>query len=453
MEQPSLGTVNSRLVEPIERRNPIEDKVNRFIWDLNKNAETTVLSYGLGVDSTAVLLRWLFEPDTRPCDLSRLIVITSMVGNEWPDTYRDVTKYILPLLREYKVRFVQLARAGHSESDGIVVLDDSTRPEYLYGAGVYTLSTELGNAGTVPQFGGEHRCSLKFKAFVVDSWLEDNVRVPARHAFGYNADEPRRVEKSEAAFKERIAFGYNAEEMSRVVKARKYNTPSRVGFYPLVEWGWGRQTCVDYIRSKLDVLWQKSACFFCPFSHNKQSLPDLVARQLAYPDDVSKALMLEHMSLSLNPRGVLYSNGALIDLIRETDNKRALVSFNQKLTSVPWTVYRVRRIYTKKGKAHRAVETSMEMTREDALAELLTIAGEVEVQRGINYVYQKHRVEQYPCREEYYVTAPMLVPTKTRSGLPNFNARWSALDYEQTSLWGEDATDGDTYADVCSNNA
>lgn len=28
-----------------------------------------VLSYGMGVDSTAVLLRWVHEPETAPCPL------------------------------------------------------------------------------------------------------------------------------------------------------------------------------------------------------------------------------------------------------------------------------------------------------------------------------------------------------------------------------------------------
>jgi hypothetical protein len=34
--------------------------------------ETTVLSYGMGVESTAILLRWCLEEDTR-CDLGRKV--------------------------------------------------------------------------------------------------------------------------------------------------------------------------------------------------------------------------------------------------------------------------------------------------------------------------------------------------------------------------------------------
>ena len=37
----------------------------------------TILSYGMGVESSAILLRWVLSPATRPCPLQDLIVITS----------------------------------------------------------------------------------------------------------------------------------------------------------------------------------------------------------------------------------------------------------------------------------------------------------------------------------------------------------------------------------------
>ena len=40
-----------------------------------------VLSYGLGLDSTAVLLRWLADPSSRDFDLSDLVVITGV--SDW----------------------------------------------------------------------------------------------------------------------------------------------------------------------------------------------------------------------------------------------------------------------------------------------------------------------------------------------------------------------------------
>jgi hypothetical protein len=69
--------------------------------------DRVVLSYGMGVDSTAILLRWLKDPTSRNFDLKDLLVITAMTGDEFASTGTLVTDYILPLLREHGVRFVQ----------------------------------------------------------------------------------------------------------------------------------------------------------------------------------------------------------------------------------------------------------------------------------------------------------------------------------------------------------
>ena len=72
-----------------------------------------------------------------------------------------VERHILPLMRANRIRYVQVARAGLLEADGIVVLDDTREPHKVYLDGAYKLSQELRAAGTVPQFAGEHRCSLQ----------------------------------------------------------------------------------------------------------------------------------------------------------------------------------------------------------------------------------------------------------------------------------------------------
>ncbi len=53
------------------------------------------------------------------------------------------------------------------------------------------------------------------------------------HAFGYGADEPKRVAKSDEAIRARnVAFGFSADELARVVRAAEYDSPNRRGFYP-----------------------------------------------------------------------------------------------------------------------------------------------------------------------------------------------------------------------------
>jgi hypothetical protein len=92
----------------------------------------TILSYGMGVESTAILVRWLEDASVRPCRLDELIVITSHTGEEYADTYRDVETYVLPLLRKHRVRYVQVARAGSSQTNGIgTPWADLSRPTNL----------------------------------------------------------------------------------------------------------------------------------------------------------------------------------------------------------------------------------------------------------------------------------------------------------------------------------
>jgi len=107
---------------------------------------------------------------------------------------------------------------------------------------------------------------MKFKGFVIEEWLSSHYAPLSshRHAFGYNSEEPTRVAKSETALLRRhVAFGLNAEETSMVNKAALYDTQQRIGFYPLVKWGWNRDACLAYIKEKLGVDWLKSCCSFC----------------------------------------------------------------------------------------------------------------------------------------------------------------------------------------------
>jgi hypothetical protein len=404
----------------------------------------------MGVESTAILVRWLKEPASRPCPLDKLIVLTAMTGDEYLDTIRNMEQYILPMLREYGVRFVQVARHGHLEADGITILSDTTQPDRLFAAGDYKLSDELREAGSLPQFaGGTHICSLKFKAFVLETWLRGFEKTcnlvgqsPAiSHAFGYNVDEPKRIAKCIAADRNRLAFGFNVDESKRVVRARQYDTPTKVSIFPLVEWGWTRQDCIDYLQHQLGVTWSRSCCYYCPFNSLKK---EAIERHMAHPEQVAEGLMLEHVSMTLNPRGQLYRDKSLVQITQASGNQTAINLFRQKLEASRFALYRVRRIYNakrgedgrelegEKGQAIRAVEKLELFSDADEAETALTRLAErmglqPETKGFITYVYVQRRVEgTYPTREEYFTAGPALVPTKTRYGLPHFNEQWCA---------------------------
>ena len=391
-----------------------------------------VFSYGMGVESTALLLRLLEEPSCRDFDIGELIVISAQTGDEWEDTGRDVERHILPRLRKHNVRYVQVGRGGHFERDGIFVLDDSRQPQRCMVAGHYKLSDELRAAGTVPQFGGEHRCSLKFKAFVIETWMNENIFDPVRHTFGYNAEEQARVAKSDAAIagRARITFGFNADELTRVNKGKQYDRPDRVGHYPLVEWGWGRARCLAYIKEMIGVEWRKSACVQCPFAAVDGKL---LARQREFPAQTAEAMILERLSLAMNPRGQLFKKQPLYQIVGDSGNVQATVQVALREATTPWALYRVRRMYHGKGKARRCVERLREFASKSAAFESVIERGQQENLRiremhGLSYAYVREREQAYPTKEEYYVAALAVIDAKARHGMENFDARWQKMD-------------------------
>ncbi len=187
-----------------------------------------------------------------------------------------------------------------------------------------------------------HRCSLKFKAFVLETWLRQHQTGSVRHAFGYNVAEPRRVAECQSATGRRIAFGFNREEQTRIERTVRYDSPARESFFPLVEWGWGREDCLAYLKAAFGIVWQKSACVECPFNALKA---DALERQRRHPEQVADAMLLELLSLALNPRGTLYPKESLIQITLVSGDDSTAVAFQALLLGSQWSVYRVRRIY------------------------------------------------------------------------------------------------------------
>ncbi len=372
----------------------------------------TIACYGLGVDSTAILTRWLVEPATRPCAIEDLIVLTAMTGDEYPDTQRDVEEHLLPLLRKHGVRYVQVARAGRFERDGIVVLDDSRSPTKLYREGAWKLSDELRTAGTLPaRRGSQKLCTQKFKGWVLDTWIKGELKGEAfTHVIGFESEETERVERDQG-----------------------YTTLARVASYPLVDWAWNREKCVSYLREQYGITWKKSACVQCPFASLKGS--GCVDRFKADPDSAVKAMQLEALSLMLNPRVGLFSGRTLRQVVEKSGNVEAMKRFEAWFVSQPtWSVYRVRRAYTAPAKASRELTTVFTGGYDDARAHLIaTVTPEADGfdnnvtvdEHGFVRGYARRRVEGvYPSCEEMFVVGPAGIEDKVSR--TTFDKRWAA---------------------------
>lgn len=115
-------------------------------------------------------------------------------------------------------------------------------------------------------------------------------------------------------------------------------------------------------------------------------------------------MRIEHLSLALNPRGTVYKGRSLIQITIEAGNDAAVEVYRKGIESEEWALYRVRRIYSAKGKADRAVEKLhvFESPAETRMA-LKTISARsgvaVEELRGIPYVWHERRSEtDFPTR-------------------------------------------------------
>jgi hypothetical protein len=404
-----------------------------------------VLSYGLGVDSSAALLRFLEDPSSRDFPLDQLLVVTSMTGDEWPRTGKLVEEHILPRLRAAGVRYAQVARGGTRQADGVRVLSDTTEPSRLYLKGAYKLSDELTVAGTVPQVGGTRRCSMKFKGWVIDTYLEHFAPLAVRHAFGFEIGEQRRADDCQRHMPGRLAFGFEIGEQGRARQASEYDTLHRVAEFPLIDWGWDREACSRYIEQITGVPdWPKSACVYCPFAMtSKAGRKSIVVRYDTRPQAAIEALLLEWRALCLNPRGGLIAGERLIDLLAE-QRPEIVEQFKAQLDTVPHSVYEIRRLWRPKRDdplkvhmANRDLRILAHGTRTQCEARVRSL-GDIDRHDGIERVYRLRRGERLPTRESFVVAGPAGAIEKA---LPSFSTWWAQLDHEQLALpQADDAT-------------
>jgi len=391
-----------------------------------------VLSYGLGVDSTALLLRWLEEPDSRDFDLDQLLVATAMTGDEWPRTGELVEEHILPRLREAGLFFAQVARRGPSNTEGAAVLEANDAPQDLHIEGAYTLKEELTAAGTVPQTAGKRLCSLKFKGWPIDTYLRNHAPQATRHAFGYEKTELARAERCANHMRGRLVFGYEKSEHLRARKAQKFDEPRRLAEFPLIEWGWDRHDCQRYIHEVTGVPdWPKSACVYCPFA-----LTSIAGRERTLqrydtsPESAVETLLLEWRALCLNSRAGLIAGNRFMSLIGERRPEIATI-FQERLASEPHALYRVRRLWRPQRKdpekvanASRDLQVLATGTRASC-RERLTEQGPLDAGDGIERVFRLRRGADLPAREHFFVAGPAGARSKA---LPSFDSWWSAAD-------------------------
>ena len=189
-----------------------------------------VVAYGMGVNSTAVLVE-LARREIRP-DL----ILFADTGSEKDETYAYE-----PIIQQWLVaqRFPPMIMVKYRP------FRFKNHPPYS------TLEGNCLTNGTLPSIAfGFHSCSVKWKIVPQDKYVD--AWEPAQAAWAYG-------------MKVRKLIGYDAGKRDRQRYARRQGqTDPKYNFwYPLIEWGIDRAGCVDLITSEGLPVPPKSACYFC----------------------------------------------------------------------------------------------------------------------------------------------------------------------------------------------
>lgn len=190
-----------------------------------------VVAYGLGVDSTAMLVGMVarnIRPDA---------ILFADVGGEKDETYA-----FLPIMNEY------LARNGFP----LVTVVRYVPQNFKHYPPYYTLEQNCLTNGTLPSEAfGFGSCSLKWKAAPQKTWLK---------AWQPAIDCWARGEKVVRA----VGFDASAADTKRLCAAEKIKDDAFEYWYPLQDWQWNRDECKRQIAAAGLPVPPKSSCFYCP---------------------------------------------------------------------------------------------------------------------------------------------------------------------------------------------
>ena len=230
---------------------------------------TTIVSYGAGTNSTAMLVG-LHERGERPD-----FILFADTGGERPETYRHRDTVSNWCESVGFPRIVMVRKEGNMETLEENCLRVNMLPSIAYGF---------------------KSCSGKYKIQPQEKWANNNAQCK---------------DVWKAGGKVLKLIGYDADEHHRakIPEDKKYTYR-----YPLVEWDWGREECVEAIDRAGLPQPGKSACFFCPSSKPHE----ILELKRIHPDLIQRALAMEAGAklTSVNGLGRSYS---WADLVRYSD--------------------------------------------------------------------------------------------------------------------------------------
>lgn len=216
-----------------------------------------VASFGGGTNSAAMLIG--MHERGEKVDL----ILFADTGGEKPHTYEFVLTFSEWLVEHGMPPVTTVRRDPHGvvrtlEQD---CLDGKMLPSIAYGF---------------------KACSMKYKRDPQDKFCN-------------NEDRCKQVWKSGEKVLKLIGYDMDEPHRARIPEDKKYKYR-----YPLIEWDWGRDECIEAIERAGLKQPGKSACFFCP-SSKKQEIFEL---RRVYPELAKRAVAMEQNAHLTSVKGL-----------------------------------------------------------------------------------------------------------------------------------------------------
>jgi len=218
-----------------------------------------VVSYGVGVDSTAMLVG-MHQRHIRP-DL----ILFANTGCEHPETY-DYVDYADRFLKRWGFPEITVAQYVPKRSHTGIIFE--------------SLEQESFHSHRLPSPAyGFKKCTLKWKRSAMDNLVKRDF-APAEEAWA------KRLKVVRA-----IGYDAGAADMKRGWEIK--DDKLWAYWYPLREWDWTREDCIDQIRRAGLKVPRKSSCFICP-NMQRWEVDKLMDE---HPDLAQRAMMIEALAL------------------------------------------------------------------------------------------------------------------------------------------------------------
>jgi hypothetical protein len=237
----------------LDPKKPPNPGLPKKVWPLHPleyiaKGAPLVVAYGLGVDSTAVLVRF------KQMGLRPHAITFANVGSEKPETYEYRDKVMKPWLK--KVDFPEITEVRYQMTEqGIKrrLIEGGVIPK-----GYTTLTENCLFNFDIPSWAygfQTHSCSTKWKVEPQEKWIT--------HSEEFGPFAQQAWAKGLPVIRV-IGFDAGATDQKRRWKIK--DDIHFLHWYPLIDWGWERERCEEEIKKEGLRVPKKSACFFCPSS-------------------------------------------------------------------------------------------------------------------------------------------------------------------------------------------